>query len=268
MSFLVTQTLKHTKLIIWTNYELPKILKDSIEADFKPFIDKNYLEFKIVDLKQLCNHTIFVKKYNHCTGEKDSHNPILLSDFIRFLVLANYGGIYTDGDVLYLRDMKPFWQTSFMYRWGFLMDYNTAIMGINKEPDAAVVKFLEAAVDSVGQQSFTRAFYPTVVRSFIDSLFKDKFNNPAFEVYNSALFDPAWLCHDGLMGRLHPKSICSFRDMYDFKIESSEFNFTDFFPGAFTYHLHLGDCGSCLPKPVSFFTHIENYFLNKLKSLQ
>ena len=43
--------------------------------------------------------------------EKDfnRHYSVSLSDFVRFVVLDQYGGIYTDGDVIYLKEMNLLW---------------------------------------------------------------------------------------------------------------------------------------------------------------
>jgi hypothetical protein len=53
-------------------------------------------------------------------------------DLVRFMILNLYGGIYVDGDVLFLRDMSLFWTENFAYRWSQLETWNTAVLGLNK----------------------------------------------------------------------------------------------------------------------------------------
>jgi WD repeat and SOF domain-containing protein 1 len=48
------------------------------------------------------------------------------------MILNLYGGIYVDGDVLFLRDMSLFWTENFAYRWSQLETWNTAVLGLNK----------------------------------------------------------------------------------------------------------------------------------------
>jgi mannosyltransferase OCH1-like enzyme len=45
-------------------------------------------------------------------------NSVSLSDFVRFFVLDQYQGVYTDGDVIYLKDMRLLWDFgNFAYRY-------------------------------------------------------------------------------------------------------------------------------------------------------
>ena len=267
LSFLATQTLLHTKLIVWTNEPLPPRVLTSMNDEFSNYIDKNKLEFKVLDLKNLCDRGVFKKKYEICTKFRSYGNLVAASDFVRFLVLYNYGGIYTDGDVFYLRDLKPFWESNFVYRWSYLEDYNTAVVGVRKEITDEVANVYAEALNNVYSESqLASIFHPFNFKKLVTRLYKDPFNNSAFTVYHSAIFDPIWLCNDGYVPRLKPKAACGFPDLYDLKINASEFDFGEFFPGAFTYHLHLGACGSCQIRPDSYFYHIESYFKRKIKA--
>jgi hypothetical protein len=50
-----------------------------------------------------------------------------LSDFLRFAVLDIYEGIYVDGDIMFLRDMRVLWDENFFYRWSFTHYVNNGI---------------------------------------------------------------------------------------------------------------------------------------------
>lgn len=54
-----------------------------------------------------------------------------LSDFVRYFILDIFGGIYTDVDFIYLKDMRPFWLINFVYRWSFSPRLNNAVIGLN-----------------------------------------------------------------------------------------------------------------------------------------
>lgn len=112
----------------------------------------------------------------------------------------------------------------------------------------------------------------------LTNLVNIKRNRSIFEyepirVFHSFLFDPAWLCHDQEVERFNNQSVCNFDEFINFKfINEVDFKPQNFFPGAFTYHLHLSDfsrntlLGFNLFKNVylirneSYFEYFENYY--------
>jgi mannosyltransferase OCH1-like enzyme len=60
-----------------------------------------------------------------------------LSDLVRFIVLRKYGGIYTDLDNIFIKEMSPLCGSSFVYYWSDAQSpsdsnvalANTAVMG-------------------------------------------------------------------------------------------------------------------------------------------
>ena len=68
----------------------------------------------------------------------------------------------------------------------------------------------------------------------------------------------------GVLKRLNDITVCIFKEFYDNVITENEFKMNEFYNGAFTFHLHLGNCGKCTIDKNSFFHHIETYFTKKL----
>lgn len=265
LSYLATQDLNNTKFIIWITSSFPQPVVDLLHKKFGYYFNSTNIEIKSLDLKSLCSNGAFKVKYDACVGANEG-NPVSFSDFVRFVVLYSYGGIYTDGDVFYLRNMKPFWTKNFVHRWSFLEDYNTAIMGFMKIRSETVEKIygqiINNSLDLVG------GFHPFGVKHAVSHLNGGKiykFNE--FNAYHSAFFDPAWLCNDGVMPRLNDKTPCGFREFYDTNVTADEFDFNKYYGGAFTYHLHLGNCGACQITETTFFYHFEVYFSSKIPYL-
>ena len=265
LSYLATQNLTRTRLIVWSLQKLS--VEDEIKQEFVKYIKSGVLQFRILDLKKLCMKGVFGLKYQYCTQVTNS-NLILLSDFVRFLVLYNFGGIYFDGDVLLLRDMIPFWDKTFVYRWSYTESYNTAVMGLNIGHSKEIEDIFKISVLPVlSGKDLVDIFYPMDVTKTIQLInVSDIFTYKDLNVYSSVLFDPAWLCYDsGLVFADNEKfsdnvPLCSFPGFYDLKIDKKDFSIKNFFPGAFTYHLHLSSCGSCKINQHSYCYHIEKYF--------
>lgn len=99
--------------------------------------------------------------------------------------------------------------------------------------------------------------HPYIITDIIANLNNNTiYNSKLLKVYHSLLFDSAWLCYDGYMPRIGPSMICNFKE---FAIDKSEFDVSQFFPGAFAYHLHLRNIGLVINKN-SYFEKFEQYF--------
>jgi hypothetical protein len=264
LSYLATQDLTRTKYIVWTVDSL-KLFSEA-KKQFEKYIDKGVLEFRILDMNALCSTGVFLLRQQICLQRNDG-DVILYSDFVRFLVLYSYGGIYVDGDVIFLRDMKPFWNKNFVYRWSFTESYNTAVMGIRYGHGYFVEKIYNKIVLSPTGPTLVSRFYPSKVKEIVAEMNNNNFYNYTdFEVFSSVLFDPAWLCFDVHDDIELPNTICRFPDFYDEVVSTEKFFGSGgrFFPGAFTHHLHLGSCGSCQIRNDSYFFHVESYFKSRL----
>lgn len=148
MSFLVTQNLYCSRLVIWKLASFPRELESEIIDTFAEYIRNDLVVMREFDVELMCRRAINKSSYSHfhksgiCLKalEKGESPPsfgfllssVSLSDFLRFMVLDfDGGGIYTDGDVIFLKDMRVLLsERNFCYRWSNMDYYNTAILGI------------------------------------------------------------------------------------------------------------------------------------------
>ena len=75
-------------------------------------------------------------------------NAVSDSDTVRFILLYNYGGMYVDTDVLFLRDMRPWFYTpkAWSSSWGIHDHYNTALLKATKPQDPVMARILDRGV--------------------------------------------------------------------------------------------------------------------------
>lgn len=123
-SYLCTQNLKSTKLNVWSNIDLTK------NEFLKPFLP--YIDFKIWYPIKESKNTPLEGKFD-LLRVNDGLNWAA-GDLFRILALYNYGGVYVDVDVVFLRDFAPLLSQEFMYKWSFQKEMiNGAIMRLFKE---------------------------------------------------------------------------------------------------------------------------------------
>ena len=121
MSYLATQNLCCTRFLFWKLKDFPKSIETDLFNTFSYYFDKKIIKFMQFESRSLCQNTIMFKEHEFCKSNKQidfKHKySVGLSDFVRFFVLDQYEGVYTDGDVIYLKDMKFLWYIgSFAYR--------------------------------------------------------------------------------------------------------------------------------------------------------
>jgi len=107
-SFFATQDIKHTQLILWSDYNVEN------NIFLQPF--KQYIDFRIYDPIKESKNTIL----ENCTDKLCANDRLYYSksDLMRLLVCHKYGGIWIDMDVILLRNFKPFFDQEFVYMWG------------------------------------------------------------------------------------------------------------------------------------------------------
>ena len=266
ISFLVTQDHNRAIFIIWIQRKFPININRQINDRFAYYLKNNIIKIKILNFIDLCSNGKFKSCYRKCASVRNQ-NSVAFSDFVRFLVLYKYGGIYVDGDVIFLRDMRPFWNKNFVHRWSFTEDYNTAVMGLRLNRSKSIEAIYEKIIQTPRLTNLVAAFYPTKIKNTIRDLNNgDIFFYKDFSVYHSILFDPSWLCNDGMLPRFNNVTVCQFNEFYDTTITKDDFKMDQFFNGAFSFHLHLKNCGKCEIGNSSYFHHIENYFVEKLEN--
>lgn len=272
MSYLATQNLCCTKFIFWKLPTFPRDIENELILLFSNYITKGVLEFKNFDLKELCasdlssfKTTEMCKYALNNNLDLSSSDLTALSDLVRFMVLDIYNGIYTDGDVIYLKNMKLFWDFNFVYRWSFTNNYNTAVMGINKLKDPFISELYDYMTKRYTNVfDFIHGFHPYTLSNIVQGMNADIYSYKPLKTVSSLVVDPVWLCHDGFIPRID-YGVCVFSEFNSKKmIEAKDFHPDKFYPGAFTYHLHLGGTVKLVDKE-SYFKHFENYYKSVLK---
>lgn len=127
-SYLATQDLENTEFILWSNIDIRE------NEWLKPLLP--YITFRIYNpaTEAIGTHVESRQDIFSLNDKKNWSG----GDLFRLLVLHNYGGIYVDMDMVFLRDFSPLFEQEFMYKWGCLPadtngDINGACMGIHKK---------------------------------------------------------------------------------------------------------------------------------------
>lgn len=270
MSYLATQNLCCTQFLFWKLDNFPKNIEKDLLNTFSYYFQKNIIKFKVFNLKSLCKTTILFKNHSICSTKMNfmDFDSVSLSDFVRFFVLEQYQGIYSDGDVFYLRNMKILWLTNFVYRWSFTNGINTAVVGLNKHLNPSIEILYKTIIKQVkSSHALTSSFHPSEISQYMLNLNKNSiYNFKPLKTMHSFLFDPAWVCFDGVSPAFNSKSICNFIDLTKKQfINETDFRIDQFFPGAFSYHIHLKDARPDFISSKSYFVYFENYFKSVLK---
>ncbi|WWC60570.1 uncharacterized protein I303_103144 [Kwoniella dejecticola CBS 10117] len=124
ISFLATQPLTHSKLILWTNGKT--VLEDN--PTLKPFLVKwgEFVQVKQVDMAGLTKNTDLEGILNSGTGTDSQavatgrifdEKAWVDGDAIRLLVLWHFGGIWLDMDQILTRDLHPLIEEEWVTQW-------------------------------------------------------------------------------------------------------------------------------------------------------
>jgi len=190
------------------------------------------------------------------------------------MLLDVYGGIYTDGDVVYLRDMQILSEYTFAYRWSSSNEFNTAVMGLNREKEASNQDLYSVFISRTNTMgAIVRSLHPKRLSRLIRYHGNQVLDFTPLQVLHVSLFDPAWLCNDEYLNRTNG-NLCSFGEFTANRIDG--FKAEEFFPGAFVYHIHLSVFGvfslfgyeflgkALEIKEFSYFHYFEIYYRSLL----
>jgi hypothetical protein len=127
-SFLATQNLEKTRLILWSDYD---ISDNSLLEPYKELID-----FRVYSPEEETKGTVLENCKEWVAVEDSKH--YMKSGVLRFLVTHKYGGVWADMDMVFLRDLKPILDQEWAYMWGSELDFRgfgpcAAIMSIHKD---------------------------------------------------------------------------------------------------------------------------------------
>ena len=111
-SYLATQNLDKTEMIVWSDYDITD------NKLIEPY--KNYITFKVYDPELEAEGTPLEGNVKLKMRDPKYY---LQSDLARILLLYKYGGIWVDMDVILLRDFKPILDQEYMYMWGSETDF-------------------------------------------------------------------------------------------------------------------------------------------------
>jgi hypothetical protein len=113
-SYLATQNLDKTKLIIWSDYDI------SDHPEVQAYKNLECLDFRIYDPYEEAKGTP-VEGVGQLAANDTKY--YLKSDFLRILAGYKYGGVWIDMDIVFLRDFKPILDQEYMYQWGGETDF-------------------------------------------------------------------------------------------------------------------------------------------------
>ncbi|HEY7535740.1 MAG TPA: glycosyltransferase, partial [Thermodesulfobacteriota bacterium] len=158
-----------------------------------------------------------------------------------------YGGVYTDMDIMFLRNMhtlfcNEYWQGEFCYRWSAHLPYgNSAVLRLRQYSDIA-----HSLLDICGK---VNSCDPRSVLRFEENRALDLLVLPC------VFFDPLWPHYDR-RDRYDAAPFHSFKDFFQrfdtyFRRNLAIRSYRDFFPGAFAYHWH--NCWNAQEHKDSYF---------------
>jgi hypothetical protein len=166
--------------------------------------------------------------------------------------------------------MEPLWNFgNFAYRWSFVEKMNTAVLSINKKKDMTIIDLYNRIVKkSNNLDDLISNFHPDEVSKeivILNVLKNNVFDYKPLKILNQLLFDPAWLCFDNIIERFNDTSVCYFKEFTSKQFVSNDnFKPSNFFPGAFTYHIHLKRSKGKI-FGGSYFQLFENYYKSILQ---
>ena len=203
LSFLLTQDLEYAQLWIWSR---PGVVLES-DPLLAPFVGHPLVKFKQF------NGTQIIQSFKHIAFPETAFNERdglywLESDIFRVLILYAYGGVYTDIDFLFLRNLGPLLGREWFYQWGsHCDDMNGAVIRLfkNSSLGESILKHISHVPPQPGTTAWGRDSYAAINRQ------------QTIPRYPTCFFNPAWLTgQDSFAGITHRNS----------------------WHGAFGFHLH------------------------------
>jgi len=194
---------KH-KIILWLENNTPNKCNTEIEK---------YAEIRFFKFSDEKNNTNFIKNYNYNFG-----NITYYSDFVRNLLLYNYGGIWFDLDCFILRSFDPifynFENEICLYQWENQKYPNNAIYISLKPKTEKMKKNIEFIVNRNRGWGFQKA-------------------NLTYDLPLDMLVLPcSWFDADWIQNPYNTNTIQFFKNTDKY------YNFDNFFKGSFCYHWH------------------------------
>jgi hypothetical protein len=255
-SYLATQSLNHTKLIVWSDYDI------SEQENIQPY--KDLVDLRVYKAEELAKNTPIENSQTHLALGRDL-NHWMHSGIMRFLALYKYGGIYYDMDTILLRDFKPILDQDFAYQWGGATDFAkerrdlpdchgpcAAIMGSttnNGEPS----EFIQKCVERLAVTP------PSGGTCYDEDMLSYVYRDLKFTVFPSSFFDTQWLISKVSV----EDSVIADNEMFDEPVNKS----SNLFLEAFAWHWHNSSNKNKTPVENSKFYILERLIDERLKEI-
>lgn len=155
-------------------------------------------------------------------------------NLLRILILAAYGGVYLDSDVLVLNSLAPLanYGKDFWYRWSNQKYCNNAVLFFEKG-SPAIQALAKEIIKLGGVKKAASLCHCKRMTPRVGTL---------VEMLPSAYFDPSWVMYDKQLTatqRYASKQYGAFSfGSYFFQAKQIAHARDGFFPGAFAYHWH------------------------------
>ncbi len=181
-SFLATQNLEKTKLILWSDYD---ISDNQLLDPYRHLLDcRRYDAIEEAKGTKLEDHPIWI------IGDTSDTKHYMKSGILRFLVTHKYGGVWADMDMVLLRDFKPILDQEWAYMWGSEVDFANfgpcaAIMNLNRQSEHSVRCLDEICTTPIHKDS-----------TILDHMLLAKvYSRSPFTVFPSTFFNTEWLIY-------------------------------------------------------------------------
>lgn len=177
-SYLASQDLNNTEFILWSNKDLSN---NEFLKPFLPYISLRIYNPQIESINTPIQNRMDIFSLNDPKNWSGG-------DLFRLLVLHNYGGIYVDMDMVFLRDFTPLFENEFMYKWGCKDEWdpqgiNGACMCMHKKSRLTydLLMFL-SQMPLIPESTYWSNELYKVVRNY----------NKNWSVFPSAFFNSEW----------------------------------------------------------------------------
>ncbi|EKE29327.1 MAG: glycosyltransferase family 32 protein [uncultured bacterium (gcode 4)] len=181
-SYLATQDLEHTKLILWSDYDVTD------NPLLEPY--KKYIDMRVYDRVKEAEWTI-LEWCDRWLSANDFHHW-MDSWILRFVVPFKHGGAWIDMDTILLNDFKPILDQEWAYVWGQNLDFENfwpiaAIMNIHKWSEHAKICLEEILKTEVEPMT------TCLDKDLLAKVYKRR----KFTIFPAAFFDTEWsISHD------------------------------------------------------------------------
>jgi hypothetical protein len=179
-SFLATQNLEKTRLVIWSDYEIYD------NPLLQPY--KHLVTFKVYNAREEAKGTLLADHPVWINSDISDTKHYMKSGILRFLVTHKYGGVWADMDMVFLRDFKPILDQEWAYMWGGETDFESfgpcaAMMNFKRQSQHSNVCMEEICTTPIHKDS-----------TILDHMLLAKvYSRQPFSVFPSTFFNTEWL---------------------------------------------------------------------------